>query len=110
MWLKHQQQAAGKRVHGFQCGRYLVRVVSKIVDYRYSIPSTHDLQPPTNTAELTEVRRGLREVYPACLRGAQGSECIRHIVQAWNFQIHRGGFTGVARSYLESDSGRRRDR
>src|SRR5215831_9363328 len=33
--LKHQQQAAGKRVHGFERGRYLVGVVGKIVDHRY---------------------------------------------------------------------------
>src|SRR5262249_27265663 len=44
------------------------------------------------------------EANAACCRGAESGKCIRHIVQAWNLQVHRDGFTGVARGHLERDS------
>ena len=52
MGLKHQQQAAGERVQGFERGRYLVGVVGKIVDHGYFICGAHDLQSPTDATEL----------------------------------------------------------
>ena len=68
MGLKHQQQAAGKGVHGFERGRYLVGIVGEIVDDGYFICSAHNLQPPTDAAELTEVGSGLREANAAWRR------------------------------------------
>ena len=52
MRLKHQQQAAGKRVHGFERGRYLVGVVGKVIDHSYFICVAHDLQSTTDATEL----------------------------------------------------------
>src|SRR5215472_6533260 len=52
MGLKHHQQAAGERVQRFERGRYLVGIVSKIVDHGGFICGTHDLQSPTDATEL----------------------------------------------------------
>ena len=52
MGLEHQQQAAGKRVHGVERGRYLVGVVGKVIDHGDVIGFAHDLQSATDAAEL----------------------------------------------------------
>src|SRR5262249_43713965 len=52
MGLKHQQQAAGESVQGFERGGYFVGVVRKIVNYGNSICGAHDLQSTTDAAEL----------------------------------------------------------
>ena len=84
MGLKHQQQAAGKRVHGFERGRYLVGIMGKVVDHGYSICRAHDLQSPPDAAELTQMGRSLRQCNAACLRDTQGGKCVGHIMQPGN--------------------------
>ena len=74
MRLKHQQQAAGKRVHGFERGRYLVGVVSKVIDHGDVIGFAHDLQSATDAAELAEMGRGRCQRHAARLRGTQALE------------------------------------
>ena len=95
--LKHQQQAAGKRVHGFERGRYLVGVVGKIVDHRYFICGAYDIKSPTDAAEPTQMGRGIYEGHAACLRDAQSGECVGNIVQPRNFQVHLDDLTGISR-------------
>ena len=110
MGLKHQQQAAGKRVHGFERGGDLVGVVGEVVDHGDLIGGAHDLQPPADAAELAQMRRGLREADAAGLRGTQRRERVGDVVQPRHFQRHLGGLAGVARRHLERDPGRRPDR
>ena len=80
--LEHQQQAAGKRVHGFERGRDLVGVVGEVVDHGDVVGGADDLEPPADAAELAEMRRGLREADAAGLRDAERGERVGDVVQA----------------------------
>jgi len=106
MRLKHQQQPAGKRMHGFERGRYLVGVMGKIVYHRHAIDSAHNLQPPPDAAEFTQIERGIRQRHAASLRGAERGERVGNIMQSWNLQFHLDGLAGVARLDAEGNAGR----
>jgi hypothetical protein len=95
--LKHQQQAAGKRVHGFERGRDLVGIVGKVVDHGDAIGFAHDLQPAADTAELAEMGRRCSQGHAARLRRAQCGERVGHVVQPRNFQGHLDGLIAIAR-------------
>ena len=56
MGLKHQQQAAGKCVHGVERGGDLVGVVGEVVDHGDPVGGAHDLEPAADAAELAEMR------------------------------------------------------
>src|SRR5262249_41932305 len=102
-------QAAGKRVHGLERGRYLVRVMRKVINDSYFVCSAHDLQPPADAGELAEMRGGLCQTNAACPCGTQCGERVGHIMQPWDFQKHLGGLTGIALLHLKGDAIRRLD-